>query len=104
MAKKEVVWSVRAQQDRLEILEYWINRNKSKSYSEKLYRLFNTSVELLAERPEIGKSTDLKDVRIKVIREYRLIYQHSVDRIEILTIWDSRRNPDKLSNRLKRSR
>lgn len=104
MAKKEIVWSVRAQQDRLEILEYWINRNKSKSYSEKLYHLFKESVQLIAEHPEIGKPTDLTDVRIKVIRDYFLIYEDRVDRIEILTIWDSRRNPDKLSDRLKKSR
>lgn len=31
MAQKQVIWSVRAQQDRMAILEYWIERNKLKN-------------------------------------------------------------------------
>ena len=48
MAAK-VVWSVRARRERFEILEYWANRNKSKTYSRKLYQLFRAGIKKVAE-------------------------------------------------------
>jgi plasmid stabilization system protein ParE len=47
MAKK-ISWTPRAQLDRLEILEYWANRNKSKLYSRKLYKSFEANIKLVA--------------------------------------------------------
>jgi toxin YoeB len=94
MAKK-INWSPRAQQDRFEILEYWADRNKSKVYSEKLNRLFLNSIELLAKTPELGKPTKYSLVRIKIVRDYFIYYQINYDFIEIITIWDTRRNPKK---------
>lgn len=95
MAAK-VVWSVRAQRERLEILEYWVNRNKSKTYSRKLYQLFRTGMKKVSEMPESGILSEKPDVRIKIIRDY-LVYYHisASNTIEVLTIWDSRRNPKK---------
>ena len=95
MATK-VVWSVRAQRERFEILEYWVNRNKSKTYSRKLYQLFRIGMKKVAEMPESQIPTEYQDVRIKIIKDY-LIYYHISDSktIEVLTIWDSRRNPKK---------
>lgn len=71
MAQKKVIWSIRAQQDRIAILEYWINRNKSKTYSGKLYHLFNQAVDLIAEHPNIGRSTSFQNVKYKVVRKYK---------------------------------
>ncbi|MBI6115734.1 type II toxin-antitoxin system RelE/ParE family toxin [Salegentibacter maritimus] len=99
MAKK-VIWSSRAQNDRKEILEYWIKRNKSKVYSKKLAELFRQAEILVTNYPEIGKPTDSKNVRIKVVRDYLLIYEIKKNQIFILTIWDSRQNPKKLVKQL----
>ena len=95
MAAK-VVWSVRAKRERLEILEYWNERNKSKTYSRKLYQLFRIAMKKAAETPATGVSSENPDVRVKIVRDY-LIYYHisSPKTIEVLTIWDSRRNPKK---------
>jgi len=97
---KRIIWSKRAQNDRMEILKYWTDRNKSKNYSIKLARLFKEAIKLISNYPEIGKPTDEVNVRIKVVRDYFLIYEVEKDQISILTIWDSRQNPDKLSKRL----
>lgn len=35
MARK-VKWTIKAQQERKDILQYWVNRNKSSTYSKKL--------------------------------------------------------------------
>ncbi len=86
MAKKKIIWSIRAKQDRLNIFEYWINRNKSKTYSEKLYKLFNQATKIISEHPDIGKPTDIENVRIKIIRDYLMIYEEYKNRIEILSL------------------
>jgi plasmid stabilization system protein ParE len=101
MAAKKVIWSIRAQQDRIAILEYWINRNKSKTYSQKLYHLFNQAVDLIAEHPHIGRPTSFQNVKFKVVRKYQIFYEELQDRIEILLIWDSRRNPETLEKIIK---
>lgn len=46
---KQVVWSVQAQNDRKQILEYWRLRNKSNTYSKKLNQLFKDSIKLIQE-------------------------------------------------------
>lgn len=34
MAKRKIIWTKSAKLERNEILKYWINRTKSKTYSE----------------------------------------------------------------------
>lgn len=93
---KQVIWSARAHTDRKHILEYWINRNKSKAYSRKLNRLFNEAVQLVAIHPKIGKRTDIEHVRIKIVRDYFIIYEETQSEIHILTIWNSHQDPENL--------
>ncbi len=47
MVKRTIIWSDQAQSDRIEILHYWIHRNKSKEYSVKLNKLIMRAIELL---------------------------------------------------------
>jgi plasmid stabilization system protein ParE len=92
---KKIRWSVRARQERLEILEYWANRNRSKAYSAKLSREFLDNIDLLPKAPFIGKSIQIEDVRFLIVRDYLIYYQISDSYIDILAIWDSRRDPKK---------
>ena len=94
MAKK-IDWSERARKELFEILKYWTKRNKSKTYSEYLNRLLLESVEIVAELPESGKPTKFHNIRIKIVRDYLVYYRIDVEYIEVITIWDSRRNPKK---------
>jgi len=93
---KRIVWSRRAKDERREILEYWHQRNKSKVYSKKLFRLFQLAVYQIRENPTMGKSTSLKSIRMYIIKDYLMFYEILESRILILTIWDSRQNPVKL--------
>lgn len=95
---KEVVWSLRAQKERKEILEYWRLRNRSNTYSKKLNQLFKESVKIITDFPQIGKPTDDVNTRIKIVKDYLIIYEETETQIQILTIWDSRQDPDKLKN------
>jgi addiction module RelE/StbE family toxin len=98
---KQVVWSPRAQKDRKEILEYWRLRNKSNTYSKKLNQLFKESAKIIADFPQIGKSTDEANARLKIVKDYLIIYEETETQIFILTIWDSRQDPDKLGTILR---
>ena len=103
MAAKKVIWSIRAQNDRLDILEYWIKRNKSTSYSTKLNNRFIEAQQVIASHPEIGKQTTAENIRIKIILDYLMIYKISKDLIHILTLWDTRKNPHELQKIIKNS-
>lgn len=95
----EIVWSPLAQQKRKEILAYWKERNGNSEYSNKLNALFIEAVRLLSKFPNIGRESDIKGVKVKIVRDYLLFYEVSDARLEILTVWDSRQNPDELQIR-----
>ena len=89
---ERIVWSPLAQDQKRAIFEYWIARNKSKTYSRKLYELFNETGELLLKYPELGYPTNLGSVRLKLVRDYWLAYRLKDDEIQILCIWDVRQD------------
>lgn len=96
MAKRKIVWKVKANAERKAILEYWIDRNKSKKYSIKLNRLFIEATQQLAEFPETGRKTEYHAIRVKVVRDYLLFYEYDEKQLTILSVWDSRRNKNNL--------
>ncbi|MBM3434824.1 MAG: type II toxin-antitoxin system RelE/ParE family toxin [Bacteroidetes bacterium] len=98
---RRIIWTVRAQNDRKRIFEYWNNRNKSKLYSRKLNGLIRQSVGLIAKYPRMGKPTNESGVRVKVLKDYLIIYQIMPKELVILTLWDCRQNPDDLKRIIK---
>lgn len=98
---KQVIWSLRAQVDRKEILGYWTAHNQSSAYSKKLNALIKDAVSLIKRFPRIGRPTDFENVRAKVVRDYLLFYEETENHIIILTIWNTRRNPNDLTQILK---
>ena len=96
MAQRKIVWSLQAKNNRIQILEYWIEHNKSNEYSKKLNNLFKEAVEFIAEFPTIGKLTDDNLARIKIVRDYWIVYDIRENGIFTLAIFDSRQNPLKL--------
>ncbi|HEU0226476.1 MAG TPA: type II toxin-antitoxin system RelE/ParE family toxin [Arachidicoccus soli] len=95
MAKK-IIWTLTAHEDRRKILLYWTVRNKSKTYSEKVNKLFIEAIGLIAEFPQIGKNTNDSKARLKVVRDYFIVYEEQKDAVVILRIWDYRQNPEDL--------
>ena len=92
MAKRKIIWTKTANVERKKILEYWFLRNKSKRFSIKLNFLILQSLELLRENPTIGRLTNVNNVRVKLIREYLLLYEFTDSELIVLSIWDARRN------------
>ena len=93
---KRVIWSPRAQEDRKSIFSYWNEHNKSKSFSRKLNKLINEAIRIITEHPYIGRKTVIENVHVKIVRQYLIIYEVRDKEIVILSIWDGRRDPDKM--------
>jgi plasmid stabilization system protein ParE len=100
---KQIIWSRLAHNDRLNILDYWIKRNKSVSYSKKLNQIFENTAELIGKHPQIGKQTEIQNIRVKIVKDYLFTYRETEQFIEILTIWDSRQDPQKFERIIKKS-
>ena len=93
---KRIKWSLQAEQELADILDYWVNKNKSATFSLKLIDLFEEATELISVFPEIGQQADIPDVRQKLIRDYLMFYRVDGEIIHILTVWDPRQDPDRL--------
>lgn len=74
---KQVIWSLRAQDDRKEIFTYWNNGNKSKAYSKKLNILFKEAIKLISKFPQIGRPTEIESIRVKIVRDYLIVYEET---------------------------
>jgi plasmid stabilization system protein ParE len=94
MAKRKIVWSNRAIKRLYGILEFYDQRNKSKTYSDKLFRLLQKEVKILLKFPEIGLKTTEETTRGLILGDYIVYYEITDDKIVIHTIWDARQDPD----------
>lgn len=82
-----VIWSIPAKQDLKEIYDY-IARD-SKYYAEKVSQGIVEKSELLHKFPKIGRvvpEIGEANIREVIVYSYRLIYEISPDKIEILTL------------------
>jgi len=96
MDEKQVRWTQKAILDKIRILDYWIERNGTKTYSEKLDLLLDRALNKTAQYPEAGKKTNYKNIRAKIASHYLIFYRIQKDYIEVVRIWDSRRDPENL--------
>ncbi|WP_407484556.1 type II toxin-antitoxin system RelE/ParE family toxin [Elizabethkingia miricola] len=96
MVARKIIWTLKANLERRDILEYWIDRNKSKKFSIKLNKLIVGTIKQIAENPGIGRKTNLENVRVKIIRGYLLFYEFDENYLKVLTLWDGRRDENSL--------
>lgn len=94
MAKK-IRWTNRAIIDRTNIYRYWLERNQSNTYPEKLEELFEKSAEIISNFPNIGTPTNYREVYAKIVRDYKIFYRIKSEEIQILRVWDTRQHPGK---------
>lgn len=92
MVKRRIVWTKSAHLERIEILNYWFNKTKSKAYSKKLNKLFSETIKLLCTHPEICRITKDNSIRITIVRDYLIFYEFTTTELIILSVWDTRRD------------
>jgi len=96
MVKRRIVWSQRAKIDLFELLDYFYQRNGNKNYSRKLNKQIRAAIKILTRYSDIGIKTDIENVRNIIVQDYCIFYRKKKETIEILTIWDSRQDPNNL--------
>ncbi len=86
-----------------EILEFYIQRNKTVSYSKKLYSKIKKDISTISKNPKLGIRTDYDTVRVLITGDYQIIYEIMETNIVVSMLWDCRRNPEdkKIGKRIK---
>ena len=96
MVARRIVWTSSAKLQLKAIFDYFNFRNKSKIYSLKLNILIQTELKILLQQPNIDKKTDAINVRGLLIENYCVFYEINETHIIILSVWDTRQNPERL--------
>jgi plasmid stabilization system protein ParE len=96
MAKRNVIWTRTADIQFVGILEYWVKRNKSNTFSKKLVKLVSERTKQIAAKPFIYKSTDFNDTRVASLDNFSIYYKVTDEQIIISAFWDNRQDPKKL--------
>ena len=95
----KIVWTEKANFERLRILQFWIDNNKSRAFSLKLDKLFISAIRDLSKKPTIGRKSEFENVRVKIVREYLIFYEIVRQDLVILSVWDGRRDKKTLKIR-----
>lgn len=93
MVKRNVSWTRTADLQFVGILEYWVKRNKSSTYSKKLVKLVSERTKHIAKQPFIYKATDFKEIRIASLGNFSIYYKVTEEEIVITAFWDNRQDP-----------
>lgn len=93
---KRIVWTSKADLIFTKILEFYWERNQSKTYSRKLNREINQTIALIGKYPLLGRKTDDAKIRVLIKGHYKIFYQITLEEIVVHLVWDARQNPKKL--------
>ncbi len=102
MAKRTVVWTETAARQRREILKYWVNRNGTTTYAEKLIELISEQIKVISVNPKLFKKTDFPNTHVSVLGHFSIFYKYTKSSIIITAFWDNRQDPKKLLEIIKK--
>ena len=97
---RRIIWSTRADNAFLKILEFFIVRNGNRHFSRRLSNEIITVTKLLAIHPQLGQQSEYKNIRVIITGNYKIYYEAKTECIIIHMVWDCRQNPDKLKRYL----
>ncbi|MGQ1929788.1 type II toxin-antitoxin system RelE/ParE family toxin [Ornithobacterium rhinotracheale] len=99
----DLKWSNTAEKEYLSILEFWIKNNLSNTYSLKIMKAVEQAEDRLMENPFIAEEKEdhkngslFKYRKMIILKNFSLIYIVR-DKVEIISFWDNRRNPEELN-------
>lgn len=95
-----IEWTATAEIQFYEVLDFWIIKTKSTTFSEKLANLTWHKIEFIRKNPLSSKALK-NNSRIAITGHFSLIYKIINQKIIIISFWDNRQNPKKLLEILK---
>jgi plasmid stabilization system protein ParE len=99
---RRVVWTRFALQDLIGILEFWNEKLGTNLYAIKLHQSIQEAVAHLAQFPTLGKKFEAYSLRYIVKSHHLIFYRFKNEVLEIIAVWDNRRNPSHLKRHLKK--
>ena len=102
MAKRTVVWTQTAAQQRREILKYWVKRNVTTTYAEKLIKLTAEQINVIQSNPKLFKKADFPETYVSALGHFSIFYKFNKDLLIITAFWDNRQDPKKLLDIIKK--
>jgi toxin YoeB len=90
---RKIIWTKNATLSKKELFLYWNFRNKSNTYSKKLNIFFKEALQMVSKYPESSIATQFDTLRLKLVRDYQLIYEITETEIIVHHVWDTRQNP-----------
>ena len=103
MVKRAVVWTNTAARQRREILKYWVKRNGTTTYAEKLIKLTSEQIKIILSNPLLFKKADFPETHISVLGYFSIYYKTTKDTLIVTAFWDNRQDPKKLLEILKKA-
>jgi hypothetical protein len=102
MAEREIVWTATADKQLQHTLDYWLDRNKSIEYPNKILLLLDEYIEHIANRPDAFRLTHHTTNRVCVMGTFSIYFKEINNVIYITCFWDNRQNPKRLRIVLRR--
>ncbi len=96
----EIKWTVRAEIQFNNVLDYWTERNQSRTYSHNLIDMVDEALIGLSRFPESGRQTENESIRIKIVRDYFIYYSFDEKELQVIDICDMRRDPNYIKSLL----
>jgi plasmid stabilization system protein ParE len=96
MVQRKIKWSHNALNDKLSIFEFWFDKNKTIEYPLKLEEELYQITQLLKDFDDLGKLFPKSNKRFIIKDHLQIIYTADEEFIEILNIWNTRQDPEKL--------
>ncbi len=93
MGKRKIIWSHGAETEIKDILYFYTERNGSRRFSVRLLKEIKNSLNLLIKHPYLGRISDNYKTRILVKEYVSVFYEITDTRIEIVSVWDNRKDP-----------
>lgn len=101
MVKRTVVWTETVARQRREILKYWVKRNGTTTYAEKLIKLISEQVKVILTNPKLFKKADFPDTHVSALGHFSIFYKYTKASLIFTAFWDNRQDPKKLLDILK---
>lgn len=77
MAKRTVVWTETAARQGREILKYWVERNGTTTYAEKLSKLISEQIKVILSQPKLFKKADFPDTHVSALGHFSIFYKYT---------------------------
>ena len=93
MAKRKIVWSADSSNDLYEIMDFYNNRNKSKTYSQKLYKNIQHKLKTLDFSIALPQKTSDKKLFYFTVKHIFVGFDIVDNDFNVVLVIDDRRNP-----------